>query len=1000
MKNFLLKVALIGAMFAGLALTGCENEDPMENVAMGAEVTSTSLTGVSVKVMTNGITEYAYTVMQAGATKPTADAVFANGTVKSLEFTDGEDAFTVSGLTPESDYVCYVAGKAGSTYYPVVCDLAFSTAVVPASMSAALVESATTAQTLSVEVKTVKIKAFAYAAFKAEEAPEKAPNADVVFADGQMVECSDGTHSFTLEELSPNTEYVVYVAGLLSEADENGNNQPYEKVLEVKATTGDFTEELTIFDNTGRSFKLHVKPTLSDPANVIKWGTCDIFMYNMNNTPDFEMLNLHDQYYGNYFQGDTTLVFDEAHGNVWSDEMGDYITYYEAIVPGQPQYLALGEFKYSDNEEEHGRWGWGPGYYLAMFDQEAYYEQMYAYWYGETDTAPEEGPFWTGYHKQIKFQTKAPELLDAALEIDMSGLRANGGPIKINTNGNADRITVMLLDPMTYQQIMPLLDDNEDYLQWFTTSYVGFMMVGSKTLAGANIKFEMTDFLWEVNKEETYKLLVVATKDAVEGSLDTKYQQFAKADVVLPDYKLPAPTLEITPIESTSPFEVSFNVKCPSQDAYYGKYAANYAREWAEAGFDENPAEAMEYNGNDLTDDDLALINSAEGMTFTFSSYEDKVTKLGVVLKSIEGLPCEPVIVENKSLAEPAQTPVDSEYFTSLDGEWTATATNLYVKQTYLWGEGRYQYDTIITEKKSKVVIGDVTYPAELSDDVYQTWFDATPYDTKEAVDEQYALFKEAVDIFNKKNAAQNRILMNGFDFQVPLTQYYKTYSQYASPFELWCSDSYNGYDNTSPVWDFGPKWYLEVAQDGTVTAPFNVNYFAPMSNWAAYNAYYFCPMGEVTWLPYDVSVAADYPGKNGQFPVEISEDGNTIIVKNIEYEGEKLYPNMGTIGSYDGSFSTGTYGRIVSEIVLTRGWTEEGTDEPVETAAVSDNVKYVTANYTNYYNVKPAQKPKARTVIKAMPNYEKVEMKVVSVDEFKANVEKLRKATKAAARK
>ena len=483
MKNFLLKVALIGAMFAGLALTGCENEDPMENVAMGAEVTSTSLTGVSVKVMTNGITEYAYTVMQAGATKPTADAVFANGTVKSLEFTDGEDAFTVSGLTPESDYVCYVAGKAGSTYYPVVCDLAFSTAVVPASMSAALVESATTAQTLSVEVKTVKIKAFAYAAFKAEEAPEKAPNADVVFADGQMVECSDGTHSFTLEELSPNTEYVVYVAGLLSEADENGNNQPYEKVLEVKATTGDFTEELTIFDNTGRSFKLHVKPTLSDPANVIKWGTCDIFMYNMNNTPDFEMLNLHDQYYGNYFQGDTTLVFDEAHGNVWSDEMGDYITYYEAIVPGQPQYLALGEFKYSDNEEEHGRWGWGPGYYLAMFDQEAYYEQMYAYWYGETDTAPEEGPFWTGYHKQIKFQTKAPELLDAALEIDMSGLRANGGPIKINTNGNADRITVMLLDPMTYQQIMPLLDDNEDYLQWFTTSYVGFMMVGSISLS-------------------------------------------------------------------------------------------------------------------------------------------------------------------------------------------------------------------------------------------------------------------------------------------------------------------------------------------------------------------------------------------------------------------------------------------------------------------------------------------------------------------------------------
>ncbi len=998
MKNFLLKVALIGAMFAGLALTGCENEDPMENVAMGAEVTSTSLTSVSVKVMTNGITEYAYTVAQAGATKPTADAVFANGTVKSLEFTDGEDAFTVSNLTPESDYVIYVAGRVGSNYYPVVCDLAFSTAIVPPSMTAAVVESATTAQTLSFEVTTVKIKAFAYTAVKAEEAPEKAPNADVVFADGQMVECSDGTHSFSLEELSPNTAYVVYVAGLLSEADEDGNNQPYDEVLKVEATTGDFTEELTIFDNTGRSFKLHVKPQLSDPANVIKWGTCDLFMYNMNSTPDFEMLNLHDDYYGNYFQGDTTLVFDEEHGMVWSDEMGDYITYFEAIVPGQPQYLALGEYKYEEDEDVHGRWGWGPGYYLALMDQEGYMSALMDYWYGFTEQMPDENPYWTGYHKSIKFQTKAPELLDAGLEVDLSGLRANGGPIRINTNGTADRVTVMLLDPMTYEQVMPFLDNNEEYLQWFTTSYVGFMMVGAQTFAGANIEFEMNDFLWEVYKDETYKLMVVATKDEVAGSLDAMHQQYVKMDVNLPDYKLPAPTLEITPVESTSPFEVSFNVKCPSQDAASGLYAANYAREWADAGFDEAPAEAMEYNGNELTAEDIAKINSAEGMTFTFTSHEDKLTKLGVMLKSIEGLAGEVVIAENKSMAEPAQTPVDSEYFTSLDGEWTAVATNRIITQEYDWQNGTYIYDTLITEKKSKVVIGDVDYPATLSDDVYQTWFDATPYDTKEAVDEQYAMFKDAVDVFNKKTAAQNRILMNGFDFQVPLTEYYTIYSKYASPFELWCSDSYNGYDNESPVWDFGPKWYLEVAADGTVTAPFNMNYFAPMSNWASYNAYYFAAASDKAYMPYNTNVAADFPGKNGQFPVEISEDGNTITVKPLVANNDTFYPNMGYVSW--GDFSMGNYGQLVSDIVLTRGWTEESEDENVETTAVSNNVKYVPANYTNYYNVKPAQKPKARTAIKALPTYEKVEMKVVSVDEFKANVEKLRKATKAAARK
>ena len=146
MKNFLLKVALISAMFAGLALTGCETADPMENVAMSAQVTSTSLTSVSVKMMTNGISEYAYTVATAGTTKPTADAVFANGTVKSMEYTDGEEAFTVNGLTPESDYVIYVAGRSGNNYYPMVFEMSFSTSVIPAT----IVPSANTASAAGV----------------------------------------------------------------------------------------------------------------------------------------------------------------------------------------------------------------------------------------------------------------------------------------------------------------------------------------------------------------------------------------------------------------------------------------------------------------------------------------------------------------------------------------------------------------------------------------------------------------------------------------------------------------------------------------------------------------------------------------------------------------------------------------------------------------------------------------------------------------------------------
>ena len=97
------------------------------------------------------------------------------------------------------------------------------------------------------------------------------------------------------------------------------------------------------------------------------------------------------------------------------------------------------------------------------------------------------------------------------------------------------------------------------------------------------------------------------------------------------------------------------------------------------------------------------------------------------------------------------------------------------------------------------------------------------------------------------------------------------------------------------------------------------------------------------------------------------------------------------------GSFSLGSWGTVKADIVLTRGWNEGEQTAAVTTMAAA---KYAPANYTSLYNVKFAKKPMPRTVVKALPTYEKVEMKVVSADEFKANVEKLRKSLKTAARK
>ena len=61
-------------------------------------------------------------------------------------------------------------------------------------------------------------------------------------------------------------------------------------------------------------------------------------------------------------------------------------------------------------------------------------------------------------------------------------------------------------------------------------------------------------------------------------------------------------------------------------------------------------------------------------------------------------------------------------------------------------------------------------------------------------------------------------------------------------------------------------------------------------------------------------------------FPVTLSEDHNTITIHALEYAGVKYYPNV--IGISEGFFGITTYileNPIVSDVVLTRGWSEDG---------------------------------------------------------------------------
>ena len=125
------------------------------------------------------------------------------------------------------------------------------------------------------------------------------------------------------------------------------------------------------------------------------------------------------------------------------------------------------------------------------------------------------------------------------------------------------------------------------------------------------------------------------------------------------------------------------------------------------------------------------------------------------------------------------------------------------------------------------------------------------------------------------------------------------------------------------------------------------------MHNWPGYS-FYVGGVGEANGGQVAIYEATEqYPG----FPVEISEDGNTIVIKPINYEGALLY--MNALGFSDDAIMQGTVeivAPVISEITLTRGW--DGTKSNLSNVAPEK----VSASLKTFDGT-PAQAPMVRKV-------------------------------------
>ena len=119
------------------------------------------------------------------------------------------------------------------------------------------------------------------------------------------------------------------------------------------------------------------------------------------------------------------------------------------------------------------------------------------------------------------------------------------------------------------------------------------------------------------------------------------------------------------------------------------------------------------------------------------------------------------------------------------------------------------------------------------------------------------------------------------------------------------------------------PKWNFEIDADGSVWLPIDIEREFPLAtfNFGLDYAFYMLAIGERTYLGGDL---VGYDGTTileARFPVEVSDDYNTITIKPIVYtdgEGttEYYYPCVAQIQN---GYATPLNPRVRGEVTLTR---------------------------------------------------------------------------------
>lgn len=802
----------------------------------------------------------------------------------------------------------------------------------------------------TLEVKTSGLSRIAWLAKRTDTAQGEVttPMPVIIFQTGSQMEVTNGTHTVEVKNLEANGTYNIYLVGEVAATED----LTQDVVVVEGVVTTDFSEAFRVHSVHYRGFSIDVKvpESVKKEDHLIKWGASDLYLYNKNRydakglMSDAQIINTNDKdsAYGQFFFNESTTLHLNEEDSYRRNPDGsiDKETYlYESLVPGQPEVVILGEFEFAESLV-----GWGWGYYEPLFDNGAWSSAV-----AMNGSAPvDETPYWDGLYINETVMVQAPEKLDDSMLDVTIERRTDDAMITVKADKSLEAVFIMILDDEQHAVAYRNLGETYDHFQWFATSLVG-AMEGATAIYNPKdpklngvIRTALSEYLINVSQTSHYWVYIVGAKGDVDGDgyPDYHHQVCWHDDFDLLPRTKPAPELVVEALEPEKPNTALYRVFCPTGDATKGYYMSNYEKEWLSSGMTaqqliDNYSVTDPYFAFTATDiDKINGLDGGNGLVLEFISRPNENYHFAAMIANDEGTRTYSDKVVCRTYEAPVEQ-VESEYFESLKGEWTGSATVRYKKlRDDIDLEDESLTDAEKYEEKVKthtctITVGDTEYPEVLPESVYET-YEKLGIGDRNKVDGYYADLTSAIDLFNETNRQQNRILMNGFNFAGEMLANLP-YFNYQSPYDLFTSTEYNGMSNEMPVYDFGPKWFIEVMADGSLGVPFNTEYFAPMGSWCFDS---FLGLQEIYMIAYEPTtpMAVGYltgseGAVTGYFPVEVSEDGNTLTVKPFIYnDGSKeykFYPNVGVYGGIDPE----TYGpaysmsiAIISEITLTRG--------------------------------------------------------------------------------